>query len=679
MKPTKPNKPSKQIKRNKQRAQKPRQRSEFTGSFSANARGFGFIRCEEFKEDLFVAEEDTNGAMHGDKVLFRVQSGRDGRNHRDKRPQGSIIKIIERGFKTVVGTFYNKDSEGLFVPDNKQFTDMMYVSVRSLTNMRKEGLIDQIPDGSKVVVTPVYSKKSNILIDCRIIEVLGARGDLGVDVMSIVRKYDVPTEFPDEVNDELGSVPTNVSERDIDGRRDIRDLMTVTIDGADTKDIDDAVTISVNERGHFILGVHIADVSYYVREHTALDEHALKRGTSIYLADRVIPMLPPILSNGICSLNEGVDRLSLSCMMEVDKRGHVVSSEVFRAAIKVNKRMTYTDVQKTLDMLDEGGEQSGDSKIAMGASNADTRDEAVISAYKPYADMLLTMRGLYEILRQKRLKRGAIEFDLPESKMVIDEMGKVIDIKPYERNTATGIIEEFMILCNETVAERYAELKTPFVYRTHEEPDAEKLQGLAETLLDFGYKARNKSDSMRMLHNVMNRFAGTNEEGIISRQILRSLKQARYTPENIGHFGLASRCYCHFTSPIRRYPDLQIHRIITMHLNDQLTKEKTKVFHKTLDGICKLCSQTERTAEELEREVDKMKKAQYMQDKVGQEYDGFVSGITQWGIFIELGNTVEGLCPADKLGHETYTLGDKVRVSVEDVDTMQNRIRFSIV
>ncbi len=654
-------KPKRGNKQNKQRTHKPRPRSEFTGSFCANARGFGFIRCEEFKEDLFVAEEDTNGAMHGDKVLFRLQGNRDGR-HRDRRPQGSIVKIIERGFKTVVGTFYNKDAEGLFVPDDKQFTDMMYVSARSLTNMRKEGVIDQIPDSSKVVVTPIYSKKSNILIDCRIIEVLGARGDLGVDVMSIVRKYDVPTEFPDDVNGELGSVPTSVSERDIDGRRDIRDLVTVTIDGEDTKDIDDAVTISVNERGHYILGVHIADVSYYVREHTALDEHALRRGTSIYLADRVIPMLPPILSNGICSLNEGVDRLSLSCMMEVDKRGHVVSSEVFRAVIKVNKRMTYTDVQKTLDM-----------------NNADVRDDAVMSAYKPYADMLLTMRRLYEILRQKRLKRGAIEFDLPESKMVIDEMGKVIDIKPHERNTATGIIEEFMILCNETVAENYTELKTPFVYRTHEEPDAEKLQGLAETLLDFGYKARNKSDSMRMLHNVMNRFAGTNEEGIVSRQILRSLKQARYTPENIGHFGLASRCYCHFTSPIRRYPDLQIHRIITMHLNDQLTKEKTKVFHKTLDGICRQCSQTERTAEELEREVDKMKKAQYMQDKVGQEYDGFVSGITQWGIFIELGNTVEGLCPSEKLGHETYTLGDKVRVSVEDVDTMQNRIRFSIV
>ena len=461
---------------------------------------------------------------------------------------------------------------------------------------------------------------------------------------------------------------------DRDGRLDLRHLQTVTIDGEDAKDLDDAISLT-KEGDIYHLGVHIADVSNYVQYNSALDREALKRGTSVYLADRVVPMLPERLSNGICSLNQGEDRLALSCLMDINEKGKVVSHQIAETVINVNERMCYTDVKNILEDTDE-------------------------EAKKRYADlvpMFFLMKELSQILRGNRHHRGSIDFDFPESKIILDEKGKPVDIHPYERNVATKIIEDFMLLANETVAEEYFWREVPFLYRTHEVPDEEKIKKLSTFINNFGYHIHVHDEvKPKEIQKLLSQVEGTPEEALISRLTLRSMCQAKYTTDNTGHFGLAAKYYTHFTSPIRRYPDLQIHRIIKENLRGRLNENRIEHYDKILPEVAKQCSDRERLAEETEREVVKMKKAEYMRMHIGEEYEGVISGVTKWGIYVELPNTVEGLVHVVDLRDDhynfieqtyemvgehtgkTYKLGEKVRVRVSDADKLLRTINFEL-
>ena len=486
----------------------------------------------------------------------------------------------------------------------------------------------------------------------------------------------MPVFFPEKVLNQAERVAQDVSEADMEGRVDLRNVQMVTIDGEDAKDLDDAVSLTV-EDGMYKLGVHIADVTNYVQEHSALDREALKRGTSVYLVDRVIPMLPHALSNGICSLNEGVDRLALSCLMTINDRGEVVDHNLCESVIHSNRRMTYTSVKKILE----------------------DKDSEEIAKYEELVPMFEQMGELAAILRKKRHKRGSIDFDFPETKVILDKNGHPVEIKPYERNTATKLIEEFMLIANETVAEHFFWQETPFVYRTHETPDAEKIEKLVTFIRNFGLnlKAGHKEDiHPKEIQKLLNTISGTDAEAMISRLTLRSMKQAKYSTESTGHFGLACKYYCHFTSPIRRYPDLQIHRIIKEEYRGRLNEYRVTHYRGILDQVANQSSTTERRAEEAERETIKMKKAEFMEEKIGETFEGVVSGITGWGIYVELPNTVEGLVhytrmPGDRfffneatyemIGEMTgrkYCLGQTVQVVVVDVDKISRTVDFAI-
>ena len=650
-----------------------------TGTFISNSKGFGFVEIEGREEDLFIPEDKTNGAFHKDIVEVALLPGKDG-----KRQEAQVLKIIARGMTTIVGTFErSRENYGFVIPDNTKLAQDVFVP--------KEHSMGAV-SGHKVVVELTDYGTDKHSPQGKVIEILGHVNDPGVDIMSIVRGFELPVEFPEKVMNQAARTAQEVSEADRAGRRDLRDVVMVTIDGEDAKDLDDAVSVSFDgEKYH--LGVHIADVTNYVQENSALDREALKRGTSVYLVDRVIPMLPHALSNGICSLNEGVDRLALSCLMTVDQKGEITDYEICESVINVNKRMSYRVVQELLteDGLTEKVPQPGEKD------------------YREYAGLLpmfREMETLAGLLREKRRKRGSIDFDFPECKIYLDSEGRPTDIKPYERNTATDIIEDFMLAANETVAQHFYWMELPFVYRVHDVPDADRLQKLSAIISNFGYsmkavgKAKSKVSSEEIhpkeIQKLLAKIAGTPEEAMISRMALRSMKQAKYSVECTGHFGLACAYYCHFTSPIRRYPDLQIHRIIKEQLRGRMNDERTAHYRELLPEVAKHSSETERRADEAERETDKLKKVEYMEQHVGESFDGVISGVTGWGLYVELPNTVEGLVHISKLYGDYYyyseksselvgeatgrcfKLGMPVRVNVDGCDRFTRTIDFSL-
>lgn len=634
-----------------------------TGTFEGHSKGFGFVNVDDQDEDVFIPLDFINGAMHKDRVLIHIINKPEG-----KREEGEVVNIIERGFTEIIGTYEKSKNFGFVIPDNTKIIKDVFVS-----QANDKGAVT----GHKVIVKLTDYGNGRRNPEGHITEIIGHINDPGTDIMSIVKGYDLPTKFPKKVMDEVDHISTVVTDEDKKGRFDIRDWKTVTIDGEDAKDLDDAITITKNVNGTFTLGVHIADVTHYVTENCELDKEAIKRGTSVYLVDRVIPMLPHKLSNGICSLNQTVDRLALSCIMDVDMKGNIIRHKIEETLINVDRRMTYTNVKKILE----------------------DQDETLLEQYKDYISMFENMRELALLLRKKRKQRGSIDFDFPESKIILNEKGEPIDIKPYDRSIATKIIEEFMLLANETIAEDFFWQDIPFVYRTHEEPDSEKIQKLGTFIYNFGYHIKGHSDTIhpKEIQKLLTDIEGKSEETIISRLALRSMKQARYTAVNSGHFGLSTKYYTHFTSPIRRYPDLQIHRIIKQNLQGKLDEKKINHYKTILPEIAKKCSENERRADEAERETDKLKKVEYMIKHIGDEFEGVISGVTKWGIYVELPNTVEGLVHVTALnddyylfdeekymfiGERTrkiYRLGDKVRVRVTKVDKVQKTIDFELI
>lgn len=636
--------------------------NRLVGIYTGTARGFGFVEVEGRDDDLYIPEDKRGGAFHQDRVQVMLLPGRQG-----KRQEACVVQVLERGLKQVVGTWEQCENFGFVIPDNSRLGTDIFVPQE-----RSRGAVT----GHKVVVELVSYGDEKHKPEGRVAEILGHINDPGVDIMSVVHRFELPTAFGEKVMHQADRVPETVQEADRAGRMDLTSLQMVTIDGEDAKDLDDAVSLYQDEKGLYHLGVHIADVSNYVQENSALDWEALKRGTSVYLVDRVIPMLPHKLSNGICSLNQGVDRLTLSCLMTINGKGEVTDYQIEETVICVDKRMTYTAVKKILE----------------------DRDEEERRKYESLVPMFELMEELAAILRNRRHKRGAVDFDFAESKILLDEEGHPVEIKPYERNVATKIIEDFMLIANETVAQHFFWLELPFVYRTHDRPDPEKIMKLSAFIHNFGYHVKLTGEEIhpKELQKLLDKIADTEEETLISRLTLRSMKRASYTVECTGHFGLACQYYCHFTSPIRRYPDLQIHRIIKDQLRGRLREERLAHYTERLPEVAKHSSKAERRAEEAERETDKMKKAEYMEDHVGERYEGVISGITQWGIYVELPNTVEGLVHVSTLAGDffyyneetyemvgrdtgkTYKLGQRITVQVKGADRLAGVVDFII-
>ena len=637
------------------------------GTFQGHPKGFGFlILDEEGEKDIFIPASGVNGALHKDRVLCRITK----QGTLEKRTEAEVIEILRRGPESLVGTYQESENFGFVVPDDQKYARDIFIPKKL-----SKGAVT----GHKVLVKITDWAEERTNPEGRVLSILGHVNDPGVDILSIIYQYDLPQEFPKEVMDEVENIPSEVEEKDKRGRRDLRDIQMVTIDGEDAKDLDDAVSIEQLSNGGYRLGVHIADVTHYVKEYSPLDKEAYERGTSVYLVDRVIPMLPHKLSNGICSLNAHVDRLALTCMMDIDANGNVQNHEIMESVIRIDERMSYTSVKKILMDEDEDG--------------------TLKERYKDFIEMFKNMEDLAAILRRKRFKRGAIDFDFPETKVILDKEGTPLEIKPYDRNVATRIIEEFMLVCNETIAEDYFWQEKPFIFRSHEDPDPEKILALTEFINNFGYHIKGNVAKIhpKDMQKVLESIEGTAEESIISHLLLRSMKQARYTAECNGHFGLAAKYYCHFTSPIRRYPDLQIHRIIKYNLHHQLEGKREAKLADKMPDVAKQCSLRERRADEAERETIKLKKVEYMEQYVGKMFQGVITGTTSWGCYVELPNTVEGLVHVnemaddyyifDEQGHrfigehtkQIYRLGDKVFVQVIKTDTMTRTTDFRFV
>ena len=636
------------------------------GTFIANARGFGFVAVEGMEEDLYIPEEYVHGAFNGDTVEVELLSENTGR-----RREARIRHIIMRGIEELVGTYQAEKNFGFVIPDDIRIQNDIFIPIEHS---------NKAVSGDKVVVkiTDYGSIADRKKPEGKIKEIIGNINDPGVDILSIVKNYNIPYEFPEKVINQANKCPDSISEADMLGRKDLRDVTMVTIDGEDAKDLDDAVSLSIDEEGLYHLGVHIADVSNYVQERSALDREALKRGTSVYLVDRVIPMLPHRLSNGICSLNMKEDRLALSCLMVIDSTGNVVDHEIAETVINVNERMSYTSVAKILE----------------------DKDKEEIEKYKDLVPMFKDMKKLSAILRKKREKKGAIDFDFPENKIIVDKDGNPVDIVPRPRNVATKLIEDFMLAANQTVAEHFFYLQSPFVYRVHQQPDPEKIATLSAFVGNLGHHIKIRKDSgvnPKEIQKLLKNIEGCKEEAVISRMTLRSMMHAKYSTECTGHFGLAFDYYCHFTSPIRRYPDLQIHRIIKDHLRGRMNEGRIEHYQQILDEVAGISSETEKKAEEIERETDRLKKAQFMEKHVGECFEGVVSGVTAWGLFVELENTCEGLIRAASMSddfyiydetnmkligertHKEYVLGQKVFVKVLGADRLTKSIDFRIV
>lgn len=636
----------------------------FSGVFSGTTKGFGFVHLADQDEDIFIPASSVADAHDKDRVLIEIVKNPD---FKGEKREGVVLRVLERNDIKIVGTFIKNNGYGFVHPDNQKFGSDIFIP---------KGFTAHAVSGHKVIVEMTYFGSASRKPEGHIINVIGHIDDPGSDIISVIRAFGIPMEFPDGVINELKGIPDHVFEEEKAGREDLRDLQTVTIDGIDSKDLDDAVSLT-KEGGVYNLGVHIADVTHYVKEGSPLDKEALKRGTSNYLIDKVIPMLPHELSNGICSLNAGEDRLALSCLMKIDSKGNMIEHKIVESLIHVDKRMSYPSVKKIIE----------------------DKDPEETEEYKEFAQMFFLMDELAGILRAKRHKRGSIDFDIPECKIKVDEKGEPVEIGPYERNRATMLIEDFMLIANETVAEDYFWQELPFVYRTHESPDPEKIQKLATFIYNFGLTIKNTNEEIhpKEIQSLLSKIEGTEAESLIQRLTLRSLKQAKYTVNCDGHFGLAARYYCHFTSPIRRYPDLQIHRIIKQNLQGKLTPSKIKHYESILPEVAYLSSRYERRADEAEREVEKLKKIEFMSKYIGEEFEGVISGVTSSGLYVELKNTVEGNIPIEDLEGDyfyfdeehyslvgehtkkTYKLGQRLIIRVEDTDKLLRTITFSIV
>lgn len=632
-----------------------------TGVFTSHAKGYGFVSVEGREEDIFIGENDTKDAFLGDTVQVALKGQPGG-----KRQEGVVIQVLSHSITEVVGTFEKSKSFGFVVPDNQRITRDIFIPLE-----HTRGAVN----GHKVVAELTDYGAGRKSPEGRVIEILGHSNDPGTDILSIVRAYQIPMEFPERVLNQAERNAKLVSEADMRGRMDLREEVCVTIDGEDAKDLDDAVSVR-KEGENYILSVHIADVANYVQENSALDREAFERGTSVYLADRVIPMLPHSLSNGICSLNEGEDRLALSCIMTVNPKGKIIDHIIAETVIRVKKRMTYTSVKRILE----------------------DRDEKECRKYEELVPMFEEMRELAGLLRRRRRKRGSIDFDFPETKILLDETGTPVEILPYDRNTAARIIEDFMLAANETVAADYYWQAQPFVYRVHDKPDIKRLHKLALFVRNFGYSLHTGGDEVHPgeIQKLLDRLEGTPEEAMLSRLTLRAMQKARYSTDCTGHFGLAAEQYCHFTSPIRRYPDLQIHRIIKENLKGRLTAGRVEHYEAVLPETAKHASETERRADEAERETEKLKKVEFMEQHIGESFEGVISGITQYGLYVELANTVEGLVHVNSLEDDyyeyddnayelrgqhtgiTYRLGQRVKIRVKGTDRLLRTIDFTL-
>lgn len=651
------------IKTRKERYGVPERMGLIVGKFQGNAKGFGFVIPDAGHEDVFIPANDINGAMHGDRVIARLNRNAT----RERRQEGEIINVIEHVNKTIVGKFDKSDYFGFVTPDHIRLSGDIFIPKDFINGAQK---------GQKVVVEITKWPEKNRNAEGKIKEILGNEGEKGVDVMSIIRAYGIPYEFPEEVINEAKSVPEKVLEKDCKNRRDLRSLRMVTIDGEDARDLDDAVSIEVLPEGTFRLGVHIADVTHYVREGTALDNEALLRGTSVYFPDRVIPMLPRELSNNICSLNANVDRLAFSVIMDIDSNGNVVNHDIFESVIHIKERMTYTNVYKIL--VED--------------------DTELKERYKEHLADFENMKALALILKEKRKRRGSVDFDFDEAKVIVDENGKTVDIKRYKMTLANSIIEEFMLLCNEVVSEHFYWIGIPFVYRIHEDPDPEKMESLNLILGTFGYKLKGYRDvHPKALQDVINQIKGKPEEKAINMIILRSLQKARYSDTHDWHFGLAAEYYSHFTSPIRRYPDLIIHRIMKEQINGRLDERRIDHYRSILHSIAQASSERERSAQDAERDCIDLKKAEFMMDKVGEQFNGTISNITAFGMFVELDNTIEGLvrlsamdddyysyneralCLIGERTKKIYRIGDKVNVQLVKASAETRQIDFILI
>ena len=641
------------------------EKTYYDGIYRKNQKGFGFVKLEEQEDEIYISKDNSLNALNGDRVLIEIIEEK----NKVKRAEAKVVRILKHEKDTIVGIFQNNKNFGFVVPDDRSFGTDIFISKKDMGKAR---------NNHKVLVKITKYPKDGKKAEGKVIEVLGNVNEAGVDMLSLIKEYKLPSTFPERVLDEAKKCGNKVDKKDIPNRVDLRKQIIFTIDGEDAKDLDDAVKVEKLENGNYRLGVHIADVSYYVKEDSLLDQEALFRGTSIYMLGRVIPMLPRELSNGICSLNAGEDRFTLSCIMEINPKGDVVSSEIFKGIIKVTERMSYNDVQAILD----------------------ESDKSILKKYKKYIPEFKLMEELAIILKNKRMEQGYLNLDIPESKIVLDIDGKVTNISKYETSFSHEIIEQFMLIANETIAEKFFWLEAPFIYRVHEEPDIEKIQELNKFLFNFGLKIKASKDNIypKEFSKILEEVKGKEEEKVVSNLVLRTLKVARYEAENKGHFGIASKYYCHFTSPIRRYPDLFIHRIISKYLEENYDvpnywlEEHIKKAEEGADQS----SEREKVATKVEREAEDLKKAEYMESRVGEEYEGIVSSVTSFGIFVELENTVEGLIKFEDLGDEyfiydetrkrllgdrtnkTYKIGDKVKIRVKNASKMLRKIDFEI-
>ena len=633
------------------------------GIFRRNQRGFGFVKLENRDDEIYISKENTNNALNGDRVIIEILEEK----NKIKNAEGKIKRIVKHEKDTVVGTFQNNKTFGFVVPDDRSFGTDIFISKSNFGKAR---------NNHKVLVQITKYPQKGKKAEGKIIEVLGEPNQAGIDMLSLIKEYNLPSVFPEAVVEEAKKCGNKIDKKDIPNRVDLRDDIIFTIDGEDAKDLDDAVKVSKLENGNYKLDVHIADVSYYVKDGSILDREALIRGTSIYMLGRVIPMLPRELSNGICSLNAGEDRFTLSCTMEIDKNGRVISSEVYKAIINVTERMNYKDVQKILDKT----------------------DKKLLKKYEKYLEEFELMKELAEILKEKRMNQGYLNLEIPESKIDLDINGKVTNIEKYETSFSNEIIEQFMLTANESIAEKFYWLQAPFIYRVHEEPDIEKVKELNKFLFNFKMKVKITNDKVypKEFSKLLEEVKGKAEEKVISNLVLRTLKVARYEAQNLGHFGIASNYYCHFTSPIRRYPDLFIHRIISKYLesNYNIDDKWIEDYEQKAEYSAKQSSEREKIATKVERESEDLKKAEYMEGKIGQEYEGIISSVTQFGVFVELPNTVEGLIRFENLGNEyfiydenrkilvgertkqTYSIGDKIKIRVISANKALRQIDF---
>ena len=651
------------IQKNRKNQYRPVDAVYYDGIYRKNQKGFGFVKIEDQEDEIYIAKENSKNALNGDRVLIEIIEEK----NKVKKAEGKVVKILKHEKDTIVGRFENNKNFGFVIPDDKNFGTDIFISKKNFGKARNNHKVLV-----KIIKYPEKGKKA----EGKIIEVLGNVNEAGVDMLSLIKEHNLPSTFPEPVVEEAKKCGNQIDETDIVRRRDLRQDIIFTIDGEDAKDLDDAVKVTKLENGNYRLDVHIADVSYYVKPNSLLDQEALLRGTSIYMLGRVIPMLPRELSNGICSLNAGEDRFTLSCSMEINQKGEVISSDVYKAVINVTERMTYTNVQKILD----------------------NSDEEVVNRYKPYIHEFKLMEELALILKHKRLEQGYLNLDIPESKIELDIDGRVTNIKKYETTFANEIIEQFMLTANETIAEKFFWLDAPFIYRVHEKPDYEKVQELNKFLFNFGLKIKANKDNIypKEFAKILEEVQGKEEEKVVSNLVLRTLKVARYEAINEGHFGIASKYYCHFTSPIRRYPDLFIHRIISKYLEDNYDVEESFVeeYKKQAEERAKQSSERENIATKVERESEDIKKAEYMEGRIGEEYEGIICSVTSFGIFVELENTVEGLIRFDDLGDEyfiydeerkmligehtrtTYKIGDKINIRVKDASKLMRTVDF---